>query len=142
MGLLDKLFKTKPDYPPLDDDSKPAEQIRRLESELSSLAESVSEDIEVVPDDDETYVFIGKPPKVFGLAWIREGQVSNMVKVVEEQGVAPHRVEALVELIRTAYERSQNDDRYMAEVAGRSMVITPSHELRRKVHELVHRVIA
>lgn len=142
MGLLDKLFKTKPDYPPLESDSEVAEQIRNVESALSTLAKDVSDDMEVVPADDETYVFIGKPPKVFGLAWIRDGQVKNLSKVVEEQGVPHHQAEALVEQIRIAYERSGSDERYMAEVAGRTVVITPSTALRQKVQEVVQKLAA
>ena len=142
MGLLDKLFKSKPDYPPLESNSEAAEQIRHVESALSTIAKDVSEDIEIVPADDETYVFIGKPPKVFGLAWIRDGEVKNLSKVVEEQGVPHNRAEALVEQIRIAYERSGTDNRYMTEVAGRTVVITPSAALRQKVQEVVQKLAA
>ena len=142
MGLLDKLFKSEPDYPALESDSEAARQIRQVESVLESLAENVSDKMEIVPANEETYIFLGKPPKVFGLAWIRDGKVKKLNDVVEAKGIPHHKVEALVEQVRAAYDRSQNDERYNAELAGRTVVVTLSEGLRDKVHEVVEKVVA
>lgn len=142
MGLLDKLFKSEPDYPALERDSEAARQIRQVEGALETLAENVSDKIEIVPADQETYVFLGKPPKVFGLAWIRDGEVKTLNDVVESRGIPHHKAEALVEQIRAAYDRSENETRYNAELAGRTVVVTLSDGLRDKVHEVVEKLAA
>ncbi|MEJ2089627.1 MAG: hypothetical protein P8Y69_14385 [Gammaproteobacteria bacterium] len=143
MGILGKIFgHKKPDYPPLESQSAIAEQLKSVESELRGLVETIEDDIEIVPAPDETYVLFGKLPAAFDLAWIRDGQVRNLSKVVEEQKVPPHRAQALAELIRSAYERSQNDERYSTQLAGRTVVVTPSDGLRQKVHEIVGKLAA
>lgn len=142
MGFLDKLFNAEPDYPTLETDSEAARQIRQVESSLQSLAENVSEKMEIVPAKDETYVFLGKPPRVFGLAWIRDGKVDVLKDVVESKGIPHHKVEALVEQVRAAYDRSDDDERYNTELAGRTVVVTLSKGLREKVHEVVEKLAA
>ena len=143
MGLLDKLFgRKKPDYPALEDRSEAAEQLKRVESELQTFIEGISEDIEIVPAPDETYVFYGRPPNAFGVAWVREGEVKDLRKVVEERGLAPHRAQVVGEQLRVAYELSGGDDRYSIKLAGRTVVVTPSDGLRRKVHDIVEKLAA
>jgi len=143
MGLLDKIFGNKPaDYPPLETKTELAEQFKRVEPELRAFAETIDEDIEVIPAPEETFVFFGKPPKVFGLAWIRKGQVKNMSEVFKEQKVAPHRAEAFAELLRSAYKGSADEERYSAQLAGRTVVVTRSDGLRKKVHDIVEKIAA
>lgn len=143
MGILDKIFGSKkPDYPPLDTQTELAEQLKRVETELRAFVETIDEDLEIVPAPDETFVFFGKPPKAFGLAWIREGQVKNMSKVFAEKKMPPHRAEAFGELLRAAYKGSKDEERYSTELAGRTVVVTPSDGLRRKVHDIVEKIAA
>jgi hypothetical protein len=143
MGILDKIFgKTPREYPPLDSQTELAEQLKRVESELQSFAETIDEDLEIVPASDETFVFFGEPPKVFGLAWIREGQVKNLSEVIEEKKIPPYRAEAFADLLRAAYKGSKDEARYSTQLAGRSVVVTPSDGLRQKVHEIVEKLAA
>lgn len=142
MGILDKILKRKPDYPPLDRDGDIAKRLEHVTSELGTLAETASEDIEVVPAEGETYVFFGKPPKEFGLAWIRDGEVKNLKNALEEREVPHHKAEAIVEQIRAAYERSEEDERYSTELAGKTVVVTRSEGLERKVHDIVQKLAA
>lgn len=143
MGILGKIFgHKKPEYPPLESQSPIAEQLKCVEPELRALVETIDDDIEIVPAADETYVLFGKLPATFDLAWIRDGQVKNLSKVVEEQKVPPHRAQALAELIRAAYERSQDDERYRTQLGDRTVVVTPSDALRNKVHEIVEKLAA
>jgi len=142
MGVLDKILGRKPDYPPLDRESDTAKRLERVSSELGTLAENVTEDIEVVPSEEETYVFLGKPPKEFGLAWIRQGQVKNLKNALDELDVPHHKAEAIVEQIRAAYERSEDDERYSTDLAGKTVVVTRSEGLERKVHEIVQKLAA
>jgi len=141
MGILDTLFGNKEThYPPLDSHSEAADQFRDIEPELRAFVETIDENVEVVPAPDESYIFFGKPPKVFGLAWIRDGKLKNLSEVVEEKKVPPYRAEALADLLRAAYKQSKGDERYSTQLGDRTVVVTPSDGLRRSVHEIVEKI--
>lgn len=142
MGILHKIFGKKREYPPLEPDSPAAEQLRRAEPALKSLMDAVPDDLEIIPANDETYVFLGRPPNTFGLAWIRDGQVTNLKDVIDEYDIAPHRAQAFIEQLRAAYEGSDVEDRFKTELAGKSVVVTPSDNLRRRVHDIVEKLAA
>jgi hypothetical protein len=36
------------------------------------LAGETKDPLEVVPAEDSVYIFVGKPPKKFGIAWIEQ----------------------------------------------------------------------
>jgi hypothetical protein len=143
MGILDVLFgdRTK-GLPPLSPDSEAAQRLEAERRPLESLVEEVNEPVEVVPSDAVLYAFIGRPPKRFGLAWIRDGRVGNFKTLVEERHVAPTRLERLVDQLRDAYQRSDGAPRYRTTVAGNTVVVTVSGDLGREVHELVDQVAA
>jgi len=141
MGLLDKLMGGKePEYPPLDAESTAAKRLEALREPLRELLADVDEPVEVVPAGESLYAFIGKPPKKFGLAWIHEGQVSNMKKLVAEKNLSPIKMERLVDTLRSAYERSGEAPRYKATVAERTVVVTESETLGQEVDQVIREV--
>jgi hypothetical protein len=73
MSLFGNLFSSKPDYPAIDPASTAASRIAEVKAQLGELAGQVKDPLEVVPAEHAAYVFIGKPPKRFGLAWIHDG---------------------------------------------------------------------
>jgi len=141
MSLFGNLFSSKPDYPAIDPASKAAARIAEVEDKLSELAGQVRDPLEVVPSEHAAYVFIGRPPKKFGLAWIHDGKVSGLNKLVEEHGLKPLEVEKLVDELRDAYERNADVNRYSATVHDRDLVVTPSAQLEKAVHEIIDRVV-
>ena len=103
MGLFGNLFSGRtPDYPPLDDSSQAGKKVAEIKHELQELIHKVSDPLEVVPSDHAAYVFIGKPPKKFGLAWIHDGKVSGLNTLVEEHGLKPTEVGEVVDQLRAA----------------------------------------
>jgi len=137
MGLLGNLFGGRPDYPELPADSYANSRLRDVKKELAGLAEETGEKLEVVPSEHAAYVFIGKPPKRFGLAWVQDGQVSNFKTLVEKHRVNPVQLERITDQLRAAYEDSADAPRYQAEVAGHPVVVTPSAQLEKGVHEAI-----
>ena len=97
MGILSKFFGKDLDYPPLDESSAAAKQLAAIREPLQKLAGEVSDPLEVIPSDGTAYVFVGNPPKKFGLAWIHDGEVSNFKKLVERSGIKPSQLESIVE---------------------------------------------
>jgi hypothetical protein len=141
MSLFGNLFSSKPDYPAIDPASTAASRIAEVESQLGELAGQVKDPLEVVPSEHAAYVFIGKPPKKFGLAWIHDGEVSGLNTLVEEHGLKPLEVEKVLDQLRDAYERNADVNRFSATIQDRDVVVTPSAQLEKEVHEIIDDVV-
>ena len=141
MSLFGNLFSSKPDYPAIDPASVAASRIAEIRGQLGELAGQVKDPLEIVPAEHAAYVFIGKPPKRFGLAWIHDGKISGLNTLVEEHGLKPLEVEEVVDQLRDAYERNTDVDRFSATVQERDVVVTPSPELEKEVHEIIEKVV-
>ena len=141
MSLFGSLFSSKPDYPAIDPASTAAARIAEVKAQLGELAGQVKDPLEVVPAEHAAYVFIGKPPKRFGLAWIHDGKVSGLNTLVEEHGLKPLEVEKVVDQLRDAYTRNAEVSRFCATVQDRDVVVTPSAKLEKEVHEIIEKVV-
>jgi len=141
MSLFGNLFSSKPDYPAIDPASTAAARIAEIKDQLGELAGQVKDPLEVVPASQAAYVFIGKPPKKFGLAWIHDGKINGLNTLVEEHGLKPLEVNKLVDQLRDAYERNADVSRFCTTVENRDVVVTPSAELEKEVHEIITKVV-
>jgi len=141
MSLFGNLFSGKPDYPTIDPSSTAASRIAAVEAQLGELAGKTKDPLEVVPAEHAAYVFIGKPPKKFGLAWIHDGEISGLHTLVEEHGLSPLEVQRVLDQLREAYERNSKVDRFTATVDDREVVVTPSTRLEAEVHEIIDKVV-
>lgn len=127
-------------YPPLDGNSVAAQRMRAIEPQLHQLLKDTGENLEVLPGEQVAYVFIGKPPKKFGLAWILNGRIKNFKTLVEEDHVSPPRLERATDELREIYKASQNIERYSALIGDRSVVVTPDQQLQSSVHDVIQRM--
>ena len=141
MSLFGNLFSSKPDYPAIDPSSTAAARIAEVKNQLGELAGQVNDPLEVVPTEHAAYVFIGKPPKRFGLAWIHDGKISGLNTLVEEHGLKPLDVEKVVDQLRSAYESNADVSRFCTTVQDRDVVVTPSARLEKEVHEIIDKVV-
>ena len=141
MNIFGNLFSRKPDYPAIDPSSAAASRIAEVKSQLGELAGQVNDPLEVVPAKQAAYVFIGKPPKKFGLAWIHDGKINGLNTLVEEHGLKPPEVEQVVDQLRDAYKRNADVSRFCTTVENRDVVVTPSAELEKEVHEIIDKVV-
>jgi len=137
MGMLSKLFGGSPEYPPLPADSPLNARIHALNDHLSSLADKVKQPLEVLPLSNAAYVFIGKPPKKFGMAWVHDGEVSGFQAMAREKGVSLAAVENLVEKLRHAYSAADDAQRYSVDLGSATVVVTDSPALTAQVDHLV-----
>lgn len=142
MSILSSLFGGSEDYPPLPDDNYAVQRLHEVQRQLEGLAREIGERLEIVPTEHAAYVFMGKPPKKFGLAWIHDGKVSNFKTLVEEHGVNPIRLERITEHLREAYKRSRDAPRYKTSIGGREVVVTPSDSLEKEVHDIIEEVLS
>lgn len=142
MGFLSNILGSKPKYPDLTSENPLANQVEQIKGPLQSLMEKVKDPIEIVPADSYTYVFIGKPPKRFGIAWIKEGELSNFQMVAKEKGIGAAEMQDISEKLGSAYEQYTDDSqRFSATIANRNIVVTPSTELTKKVDQIIGDVL-
>lgn len=140
MGFFSK-FGGQKEYPALGPGSPAAEQLANIQGCLENLVEEIPDRLEVIPDEGTAFVFIGKPPKKFGIAWIKNGQVKNLHSVAKEKGIQPMVLQGISEELRAAYEKNQNTDRFSTVIAGKSIVVTPCDSLKSEVANIVEKIV-
>jgi hypothetical protein len=142
MGILGKLFSGKHDYPSLDSSAPAAMQLESLRPPLEKLAAETNDPLEVVPAQDSVYVFIGKPPKKFGIAWIEDGdKIVNFKSLVDEKGLSPDSLQNLSEKLGKAYIAHQDKPRYVTKISDREVVVIPSTSLFNNVKGVVEQTV-
>lgn len=141
MGMLDKLFGGNKDYPPLPEDNEAQANINQVRAQLEELAHRAPDKLEVVPAEREAFVFLGKPPKRFGIAWIHDGKVSSLKELAEENKLSQLEVGKLVNKLGQAYEHASETPRFSTEVSGKQAVVIPSKGLEREVRQIIESAI-
>lgn len=136
MGLFNKLRGEGPEYPTLDTSSAAAARLQKFSNEIEQLAKQVNDPLEVIPTEDSSYVFIGKPPKKFGIAWISDGKIHNFRTLVRDHGVSEMKLQLISEKLRKAYENA-SAERYSTTIADRKIVITQSDMLESEVQQII-----
>ena len=139
MGVFGKMFGQQEQYPELSGDHAAARKLAAIQSSLEELTQKVSEPIEVIPADDGAYVFIGKPPKKFGVAWIEGGVVKSFKTLMEEHGMTAKEINALSDELREVYVRYHDSEHYHTKVADKDIIVTPSEPLEHEVREILSR---
>ena len=91
---------------------------------------------------DSVYVFIGKPPKKFGIAWVEEGdKIVNFKSLVDEKGLSPDKLQNLSEELRKAYIAHQDKPRYVTKISDREVVVIPSKSLLNNLKGVVEQTV-
>ncbi len=137
MGLLEKIFGHKDDFPPLPANSEAGDTIIELREPLEELVHKVHGHLEVVPADHEAFVFLGHPPKRFGVAWIHDGQVTGLREFAQEHDLSEAEMGKLLVKLGEAYQHASEMPRYTTEVAGKQMVVIPSKGLEQEMHQIL-----
>ena len=141
MGIFGNLFGGKQDYPPLPADTEAMAKLDEMKVQLEELAKKVNDHLEVVPAEHEAYVYLGKPPKRFGIAWIHDGKLSSLNELVGEGHLTQAETQKLIGKLGRAYEHASDAPRYSAELAGKKVVVIPSRGLGEEVHEIIEGAI-
>jgi hypothetical protein len=106
--------------------------LEKFRPQLEALSAEAKQPLEVIPGEERAFVFIGKPPKKFGVAWIEEGQINNL-----KNRVGPQKVQAVAERLRKIYEANQQDERFSAKLGTCNLVVTPSDKFRNQLREVI-----
>ena len=142
MGILGKFFSAKLDYPALDASDPAAKYLESVQSPLKKLADQTKDPLEVVPAEDSVYIFIGKPPKKFGIAWIEEGdKIVNFKSLVANKGLSTASLENLSAELKKAYIEHQDKPRFVTKVSDREVVVIPSTSLVDSLKGVVEKTV-
>ena len=137
MGLLDKIFGNKEEYQPLPQDHAAMNRLQQDMKGLETLAGDVTDRLEVVPAEKASYVFIGKPPKMFGLAWVEGDAVRDFKTLGKEKGLTSLDLKPVMDKIKVAYESNPPDERYALQIGGREILVAPAGGLASAVEEAI-----
>ena len=140
MGLFGKMFGQQEQYPELAADHEAARKLAAIKGNLEELTAKISEPMEVIPSDNGAYVFIGKPPKKFGIAWIEGGEVKSFKTLMEEHGMTAPEVNALSDELRDVYVRHHDTEHFHTKIADKDIVVIPSKPMEHEVREILSRM--
>lgn len=140
MGFLSKIFGGGKEYPLLDPASAGAGRIEKFRPQLEAFVNKIDDRLEIVPYNDAVYVFIGKPPGMFGIAWFLLGDPSehNLKTLMQKKGLPQRKINVLTEKLRTAYAENEQEPRHSATVGSKKVIVTPSDAFSEKVHHILH----
>ena len=142
MGFFDKIFGGKKEYAPLDQTSAAARQLENLQKPLADFIQKTDDTIEVIPSDNTAYIFLGEPPKRFGITWIeQDGSVHNFKSLVEDKGVSEIKLQRMVGKLREAYIESKTTERNSTTISGKQVVIAPCADLAKNIEQVIHETI-
>ena len=142
MGILGQFFGGKHNYPSLDSSAPAARQLESVRPPLEKLANETKDPLEVVPAEDSVYIFVGKPPKKFGIVWIEDGdKIVNFKSLVDEKGLTEDSLQNLSEKLRKAYIAHQDKPRYVTRISDREVVVIPSTSLLNNLKSVVEQTV-
>ena len=138
MGFMDKLLGSSKEYPPLDNDNTAVQKIEAMRQPVENLVAEINDPLEMVPGNETTFFFIGKPPKKFGVAWVgMDGKIINFKSLVEEKGLSMISLERLSDRLKEVYINHQEEPRYSMTIGGKQIVVTPSEALKGDIRKVI-----
>jgi predicted transcriptional regulator len=142
MGLFNKIFGGEKEYPVLEPSSPAAQRLSRFNGALESFVQKVSDKLEMVPTDNTLYVFIGNPPKMFGIAWFNTGEdrEHNFKTLMSQEGLSQGKIQNLSDELRNAYTRNNAVEKYSATIAGKKITVSLSDALADDIHQIIQKV--
>lgn len=140
MGFLSNIFGKKEQYPALDSAAPSAECIKRFSPQLTELTGKVRDRIEVIPAEDNLYIYIGKPPGMFGMVWYENGKEVNFKSLAKDKGLPQSKVLTLSGKLGDIYARSTEYQRFTANIAGRDIIVTPSENFEKDISQVLNEI--
>jgi hypothetical protein len=140
MGFFDGLRGKKEEYPALDPNSKAASRLSAYQANLEDLAKRAKDRLEAVPSDRGLYVYVGKPPKQFGVVWYENGEEQSFMTVMKKHGLTQLQIQTLSDELRDVYTAHQDQPRYSYPLKSQELVVTPDESLARDVERVIDEI--
>jgi len=138
MGFFGKLFGKEQELPALDAASPASMRIEKFKSELEAFVSKMNDRLEFVPAADAIYVFIGKPPGMFGMAWFHDGKEHNFKTIAKDKGISQKKLQNMSLQLGEAYAKCMEEPMFSATIAGKKIIVHPSENLLKDVVRIIH----
>jgi hypothetical protein len=138
MGFLGKLFGNEQELPVLDPTNPASVRIGKFKSELETFVSKMNDRLEFVPADDAIYVFIGKPPGMFGMAWFHDGKEHNFKTMAKDKGISQKKLQTMSLQLGEAYAKCMDEPKFSATIGGKKVIVHPSENLLKEVVQIIH----
>lgn len=142
MGFLSKILGGEKEHAPLDPGSVAARRIDQQSAALTAFTAKVKDRMELVPASDTVYVFVGKPPGTFGIAWLKDGEEHNLKTVIQQHGLSGPTVQRVSEQLRDVYQAHMQAERFQTTIGGRAVTVTPSEALAADLRKVIDAIAA
>lgn len=141
MGFFGKLFGTEKELAPLDPASPGAKRIEKLRAVLEPWAQKLHDPLEIVPGERAVYVFIGRPPDRFGIAWFEaDGVEHNLKTLAQKHKFTVRQMNELSAKLRTAYEHTAADPRFALSLGTKKTKVVASAGMEKELLTIIHEV--
>jgi hypothetical protein len=141
MGFFGKLFGTEKELPPLDAASPWAQRLGKLRPVLEAWAAKLHDPLEIVAGERAVYVFIGRPPDRFGIAWFEaDGVEHNLKTLALKHKFTARQMNELSAKLRTAYENTAGDPRYGYTLGTKKTKVVGSAGMEKDLLKIIHDV--
>lgn len=137
MGIFGKLFGKKEEYPALDSSTLASTRLQHFKEQLEPFVQKIHDNIELVPAKNTIYVYIGKPPGMFGMAWFEDGKEVNFKTLMKNKGLSQRKVQHISMKLGEAYENSKETSRFSVDIAGKTVTVTPSDALAAEIQRII-----
>jgi hypothetical protein len=135
VGFLDRLKGTSA-LPTLDLSGSAERLIEPYTERLADLARQAGA-LEIVAAADNLYVFVGNPPKNFGLIWYHDGEEQNFKRLAEERGFAYAQLERFTNDLRATYTKHREAPRFARKIGRYTATVIPSESFGADVAAIV-----
>jgi hypothetical protein len=124
MGVLDRIFGgSTTQHPALDPASPVAVRLTPFTNQLEKIAGATRDGIEAVPQRDSLFVFVGHPPKAFGVVRYRAQGEDNLIQLMREAKLSMVQVQEISDQARSAYVEHQGAPRFTHQVGRRAIIV-------------------
>lgn len=134
MGFLDRIFGgSTPQHPALDPASPVAARLTPFTSQLEKISAATRDGIEAAPQRDALFVFVGHPPKGFGVVRYRAQGEDNLIQLMRAANLSMVQVQEISDQARSAYVAHQGAPRFTHRVGRRSITAIDRETLGSKL---------
>ena len=137
MGMFDSFFGPK--HPPLPEDDPAAKRIVDSGDAFVTFVASAHDTIEVLPGEGPLYVFVGKPPKAFGIVWFEAGKQFDVRSLTAAGVLASGAGPRLANELGVIYTRHTGHERFAFKVGGHAVTVTPASDFYAEVDQAINR---
>lgn len=138
MGILGGLFGKKEELTELDASSPAAGRIQKFRGELEQFVQKMHDRIQLVPAEETVYIYVGKPPGMFGMAWFENGaEVNFKTLMTKDKGLSQRRVQHISLKLGEAFEHSKESPRYSVDISGKKLTVIPSDRLASEIKRII-----